>query len=100
MEFELRSRAAIAAVAGEDMAFVLRRISLKLEGFLDEAKELASRLAKTPSGPQREKLVAQYKEARKGAEEQLLFLRIQRESMGFTEHKYIDEMYPMPPPIS
>ncbi len=76
----------------------LRRTGEKLEKLLAELAQ-AELEARARTGPARAASFARYRAVRQEAEKQRWNLMVQREACGQRNHKELDIIYPMPPPL-
>lgn len=76
----------------------LRRSGDKLEQMLKELSEVERGL-RALTGPRRAAFVSRYMELRKEAEHQKWVLMVQREACGLRNHRDLDLVYPLPPPL-
>lgn len=83
----------------KEKAFGLRRTGLKLDDLLAELAKLELALRAAQEGPARARHLAQYREVRKQAEYQKWCLMVQREACGLRNHRDLDLLYPLPPPL-
>jgi hypothetical protein len=76
----------------------LRRSGDKLEQLLAELAEVERGL-RARAGPDRAPYAARYRALWKEAEQQKWFLMVQREACGLRNHRDLDLVYPLPPPL-
>jgi hypothetical protein len=76
----------------------LRRSGDKLEELLARLAQ-AEREARAHTGPDRAMYFARYRAVREEAEKQKWSLMVQREACGLRNHKDLDLIYPLPPPL-
>lgn len=76
----------------------LRRSGDKLEQMLKELSEVERGL-RDLTGPSRAAFVSRYMALRKEAEHQKWVLMVQREACGLRNHRDLDLVYPLPPPL-
>lgn len=82
----------------KEKASGLRRTGDKLEELLSDLAR-AEREVRAHSGPGRVALFTRYRAVRLEAEKQRWNLMVQREACGLRNHKELDFLYPMPPPL-
>lgn len=70
----------------------------RLERALVELEALAER-AQTADSAERARLALLHAELRREAKQQHWYLLIQREALGLRDHRLVDELYPIPPPL-
>jgi hypothetical protein len=76
----------------------LRRSGDKLEELLAQLAQ-AERDVRARTGPERARYLARYRAVRLEAEKQKWNLMVQREACGLRNHKEMDLIYPLPPPL-
>lgn len=82
----------------KEKAAGLRRSGEKLEQLLAELARTEREL-RTHAGLERARYVTRYRELRKEAEHQKWSLMVQREACGLRNHRDLDLVYPLPPPL-
>lgn len=85
----------------KEAAGALARCGERLEKSLRQLRSAEELLALCPdNGTQfsREEAIEQYKTARSQAEMARYMYIVQREAVGFRNHKFADRIYPLPPP--
>jgi hypothetical protein len=82
-------------ILGEKAA-ALGRAGERLEQALAEVTDLAAALDAATESEMRQRLAAEYKEARLRAAQARLGLLIQREAAGFRHHRIVEQQYPEP----
>ncbi|MFP2926835.1 hypothetical protein ACLESO_16870 [Pyxidicoccus sp. 3LG] len=82
----------------KEKGVALRRTGDKLEELLKELA-LAEREVRARTGADRAAPLLRYREVRKEAERQRWNLMVQREACGLRNHREMDIVYPMPPPL-
>jgi hypothetical protein len=76
----------------------LRRTGDKLEELLTQLAQ-AERAVRAHTGSGRAALFTRYRTVRLEAEKQRWNLMVQREACGLRNHKELDILYPLPPPL-
>ncbi|NMO19994.1 hypothetical protein HPC49_21915 [Pyxidicoccus fallax] len=82
----------------KEKASGLRRSGDKLEQLLAELARTEREL-RAQTGADRVRSVTRYRELRKEAEYQKWSLMVQREACGLRNHRDLDLVYPLPPPL-
>ncbi len=86
----------------QEAAGALARCGERLEKALlrlRSAEEiLDSKIHGSPLSLSREEAIEQYRTARRRAEKARYAYIVQREAVGFRNHKFADRIYPLPPP--
>ena len=80
-----------------EKAAALSRIAGTLEALLAELRRIAAEAA---ASQERERAVARHREVREQALRYRWYLEVQREAIGLTRHEALDEMYPVPEPLT
>ena len=99
---EARAAEGLARIQQEinsEKAAALSRIAGTLEALLAELQRIASDAAAAPAR-ERARALARHREVRERALRYRWYLEVQRESVGLTRHEALDEMYPMPEPLT
>jgi hypothetical protein len=86
----IKEAAGALARCGEKLEKALRR--------LRSAEELLDLFPNNGTRSSREEAIEQYKTARRQAEKARYVYIVQREAVGFRNHKFPDRIYPLPPP--
>ena len=79
----------------EERAAALLRISRTLESLILQLRESRERV-QSASGPDREREVAIWENLRARAVKYRWYLEVQREALGMSNHKVLDEFYALP----
>ena len=82
-----------------EKAAALSRIAGTLEALLAELARIAAEAA-AAAERERERKVARHREVREQALRYRWYLEVQREAVGLTRHEALDEMYPVPEPLT
>ncbi len=80
-----------------EKAAALGRVGRRLEAALAELARLQAMVLQAHGG-RRQHLLRRYEELRISAERDRWYLEVQREAVGFTVRRYLEEAYPLPPP--
>jgi multidrug resistance efflux pump len=86
----IREAAGALARCGERLENALRQ--------LRSAQDVLESCGGSGSSSRRQAAVEQYKAARRQAETARYMYIVQREAVGFRNHKFADHIYPLPPP--
>ena len=87
----------INAEIAQEKAAALGRAGERLEAALAHATFLGRRLDNTADPAERARLLGEYESARVRAIHARLALVIQREALGFRNHRMVDQQFPEPP---
>jgi hypothetical protein len=88
----------VEEIAAEKFA-ALKRIATTLETLLADLDRVARQAEDVRDRHEREALVAVHEELRRRALEWRWYLDVQREAMGLTPHRLVDEMFSVPGPL-
>jgi hypothetical protein len=82
----------------EERAAALRRIGGRLDALIALLHDTRARLTRL-DGEARARELARYADLRRSASRYRWYLEVQRESLGLSEHGYLDECYAIPGPL-
>ena len=82
-----------------ERAAALGRAGRRLEEHLEECRRLAASLRAGGDGVPAPEVRRRYRAARAAAEEARWALCVQREALGLADHRWVDRIYPLPPPL-
>ncbi len=92
-----RYHAAVQQELDNERAAVLGRTGRRLEESIATCLDLGRRLDVETDTAARARLAAEYRAARDVSEHWRWRLCLQREVLGLTEHRWVDQIYPPPP---
>ena len=84
----------------EERASALGRIGRTLQELIATLESIQVALER--AAPERDRLLAEYRETWQRAKTYRWYLEVQREAIGLRRHERLDEMYPLPgrPPVT
>jgi hypothetical protein len=88
---------ALAREIVEETAYSLGKAARRLEESLEALRTLGEELEAAREPEERKRLVERFNAQRAHVLERLLYVRIQREALGFVQHDELDRHYPVPP---
>jgi hypothetical protein len=88
---------ALAREIVEETAYSLGKAARRLEESLEALRALGAELDAAREPEERKRLVERFNAQRAHVLQRLLYVRIQREALGFVQHDELDRHYPVPP---
>jgi len=88
----------VNAEIAHEKAAALGRAGERLEAALEEVRVLTLLLGGAAEAGERARLTHEYERARARVRDARLALIIQREAVGFRQHRIVDQLFPEPPP--
>jgi hypothetical protein len=98
LKSELQRASAWEAELNKERAGALGITAKKLEDLLERCQTLKAELERA-TGPMRELLLRDYREAREESEKQRWNLCVQREAMGLRRHEDVERFFPTAPKL-